>query len=116
MSVKNITKYVIGLALAVLLLWWVLRGTDRQMLIDQLARTSVLLLGTSILCNLGHNIFRALRWRALLEPVHPDTPFRPMFAAIILGYMTSWIVPGRVGELVRIREFDRLWRRPTSGA
>lgn len=51
--------------------------------------------------NLGHNVFRVWRWRALLEPVRPGVPFRPMFTAVILGYMTTWIVPGRVGELVR---------------
>jgi len=50
---------------------------------------------------LTHNVFRVWRWRALLEPVRVGVPFRPMFSAVILGYMTSWVVGGRVGELVR---------------
>ena len=48
--------------------------------------------------HLGHNVFRTWRWGALLGPVRKGVRFRPMLSAIILGYMTSWIVPGRLGE------------------
>ncbi|NIM63943.1 MAG: hypothetical protein GTN89_15370, partial [Acidobacteria bacterium] len=34
-------------------------------------------------------------------PVRRGIGFRPMFVAVILGYMTRWIIPGRLGELVR---------------
>jgi uncharacterized protein (TIRG00374 family) len=59
----------------------------------------MLVLGALI--NLGHNVFRVWRWRGLLAPVRRNVPFRPMFASVILGYMTTWLVPGRIGELVR---------------
>jgi uncharacterized protein (TIRG00374 family) len=54
-----------------------------------------------VILNVGHNVFRVWRWRVLLEPFQTGIPFRPMFVAIIVGYMTSWVVPGRLGELVR---------------
>jgi hypothetical protein len=42
-----------------------------------------------------------LRWKVLLRPVKARIPFLPMFSAVILGYMTTWVIPGRLGELVR---------------
>jgi len=101
MRAKALIKYVGGFLLAVFLLWWVLRGTDPALLAEQLKRVSWPLWIACVVLNLGHNVFRVWRWRALLEPVRHDVPFRPMFAAVILGYMTSWLIPGRIGELVR---------------
>lgn len=94
-------KFLGGFALAAALLWWVLRGTDPGTLWVQLGRASWAGLLAATALNLGHNVFRILRWRALLDPVRPGVPFRPMFTAVIVGYMTSWVIPGRIGELVR---------------
>jgi uncharacterized protein (TIRG00374 family) len=85
----------------ILLLWWVLRGTDPQTLWDQAKQASLGGLVLAGVLNVGHNVFRVWRWRSLLEPVRRGVPFRPMFSAVILGYMTTWIIPGRLGELVR---------------
>jgi uncharacterized protein (TIRG00374 family) len=101
MWLKESVKYVGGAVLAGGLLWWVLRGTDPQMLWTHLREASVLGLVLAAVVGLSHNVFRVLRWRALLEPVRPRVPFRPMFDAVILGYATSWVIPGRLGEVVR---------------
>jgi uncharacterized protein (TIRG00374 family) len=90
-----------GFALAGVLIWLVLRGTDPKVIWQQLQQASIVGLVFGAVVNVSHNIFRTWRWGALLEPVRPKIPFRPMFAAIMLGYMTSWTVPGRLGELVR---------------
>jgi len=101
MWLKESLKYVGGLALAGVLLWWVLRGTDPAELWAQLQQASILGLLAAGLTGVAHNVFRVLRWRALLEPVRPNIPFRPMFDAVILGYAISWAIPGRLGEVVR---------------
>jgi len=101
MWLRSSLKYVGGFLLAGGLLWWVLRGIDPQMLWTHLRGASILGLVAAAVVGVGHNVFRVLRWRALLEPVRPDLPFRPMFVAVILGYATSWVVPGRLGEVVR---------------
>jgi len=101
MRVPVAAKYVGGLSLAVGLLWWVLRGVDPALVLETVGQAS---LGGLVLCvvlNVGHNVFRVWRWRALLAPVRANLPFRPMFVAVILGYMTTWVVPGRLGEVVR---------------
>jgi len=101
MWLKETLKFAAGLLLAGLLLWWVLRGIDPHILWSQLREASLLGLLVAAALGVAHNIFRVLRWRALLEPVRSKVPFRPMFDAVILGYATSWTIPGRLGELVR---------------
>ena len=101
MRAKAILKQAGGAVLALLLIAWVLHESDPARIWEQLKRASwVGLLGAAAL-NLGHNVFRVWRWRALLEPERAGIPFRPMFSAVMLGYMTSWVIPGRLGELVR---------------
>jgi uncharacterized protein (TIRG00374 family) len=101
MQIRDLAKYVFGMLLAVALMAWVLRGTDPATLWTQIREASIpgLLLGASL--NFGHNVFRVLRWKVLLNPQRRDIGFRPMFAAVMLGYLTSWVIPGRLGELVR---------------
>src|SRR5262245_33906906 len=90
-----------GLLLAGLLLYWVLHDKDPEALSAAIWRASWSALALAAVINVAHNVFRVLRWRWLLDPVRENVPFRPMFTAVILGYMTTWLVPGRVGELVR---------------
>lgn len=98
---KDVWKYLGGLILAVALLAWVFRDTDPAELWRQLRSASLSGLVACSALNIGHNVFRLFRWRLLLTPVRRRVPFRPMFAATMLGYLTSWVVPGRVGEIVR---------------
>jgi uncharacterized protein (TIRG00374 family) len=98
---KAAVQAFVGLALAALLLYWVFRDKDPQLLKAAIARASVSGLLLGMLLNFGHNHLRVLRWRLLLSPVRERVPYRPMFAAVILGYLTTWLVPGRIGELVR---------------
>ncbi len=94
-------RLVVGLLLALLLLWWVLRGTDPGVLLGRLRQASLAGLAAAAALNLGHMVFRVWRWRALLAPVREAIPFRPLFDAVVLGYVATAAVPGRLGELVR---------------
>ncbi len=98
---REVPKYLGGAALAALLLWFVLRGVDRTALLAAIGRASVVGLLAGAAVNLAHNVFRVWRWGALLAPVKPGLRFRPMFGAVIVGYLTTWVLPGRLGELVR---------------
>jgi uncharacterized protein (TIRG00374 family) len=90
-----------GVLLAGLLLWWVFRGTDLPALMTQIRQASLLGLLLAAIVNLSQNVFRVWRWQALLTPVRAGVPFRPLFSAVILGYLVSWVIPGRLGEVVR---------------
>jgi glycosyltransferase 2 family protein len=98
---KAAVQALIGLALAALLLYWVFRSADRALLRESLEHASWGGLAIGAALNFGHNHIRVLRWRRLLTPVHPRVPYRPMFTAVVLGYLITWLVPGRIGELVR---------------
>ena len=98
---KEAAKYLAGLILAVLLFWWVLKGIDLELLGEAVREASLAGLVLAGILNISHNIFRVLRWKALLRPVKARIAFLPMFSAVILGYMTTWVIPGRLGELVR---------------
>ena len=58
-------KYFFGFAIAALLLWWVLHGVDGGELWGHLKQASVFGLLAAVILNIGHNIFRVWRWRAL---------------------------------------------------
>jgi len=98
---KTALQGIGGLLLSVLLLYWVFHDKNPQALSAALMRASWPALALAAFLNLAHNAFRVLRWGWLLDPVRPGVPFRPMFSAVILGFMTTLLVPGRVGELVR---------------
>jgi uncharacterized protein (TIRG00374 family) len=98
---KTWLKYIVGLALTAVLLGWVMRGTDTAAVWESLKQASLPLVILGAALNFGQNYFRVERWGALLTPVRAGIPFRPMFVAVILGYTTSWVIPGRLGELVR---------------
>jgi len=98
---KTGAKYVAGGLLAAFLFWFVLKGVDLQELRGDLARASLAGLLLAAVVNLAHNAFRAWRWGLLLAPVQRSIQFRPRLSAILIGYMTTWTIPGRLGELVR---------------
>lgn len=98
---KAAVQAVIGLLVAIGLLWWLLKGIDPADLKLALLRTSWVALALGAVINLSHNVFRVWRWRWLLDPIRRGLRFRPMFVAVILGYLTTWVLPGRLGELVR---------------
>jgi uncharacterized protein (TIRG00374 family) len=98
---KTALQGIGGLLLAALLLFWVFHDKDPQALSGALMRASWGGLALAAAINFAHNLFRVLRWRCLLDPVRERVPLRPLFAAVILGYLTTWLVPGRVGEVVR---------------
>lgn len=98
---KTALQGIGGLILAVALMYWVFHDKDPQALSAALMRASWPALVAAALLNLAHNGVRVLRWGWLLEPVRERVRFGPMFSAVIIGYMTTLLVPGRIGEVVR---------------
>ena len=82
---KTALQGVGGLLLSVILLYWVFHDKDPQALSAALLRASWPALFLAAVVNFAHNGVRVLRWRFLLDPVRQAVPFRPMFAAVILG-------------------------------
>ena len=96
-----ILRALVGGAISIVALWFVLRGVD-------LARTGDLLRSADLrwvafaaaLLTLDLS-FRALRWQRLLRPI-AAVRYLPMFGYLLIGYLANNVLPARLGELVRV--------------
>ena len=62
-----------------------------------------------------HYVVRAWRWRYLLWPLRADIPLRPLLESIMAGYAVTFLIPGRLGEVVRPALLSRGQRLPMAG-
>jgi len=98
---------LLGIALSGLLLWLTLRDVDLGEVVSIL-RTSHL--GLWLACTVvATAIFplRARRWQAILAPLAPRVPVRPLWHATAIGMMVNNVVPARAGEMARAFALSR---------
>jgi uncharacterized protein (TIRG00374 family) len=90
----------IGVLISLACVYLVLRGVDLQRTADLLggARPAWLLIAVAAV--IGDLFFRALRWQALMRPIH-RVPLRRLGAYMLVGYLANNVLPARLGELVR---------------
>ena len=93
-------KSALGLILTVLLLWWVLRDVSIPEVWQRVrAADPWLLTGAGVVATFSF-VLRALRWRVLLSPSHPDSRFVPRFGATCIGFAVNNLLPARLGQVV----------------
>ncbi len=105
---KHWGKAVLGLAVTVFLLWWVLKDVDFLEVVRNISRGDFWLLGASVFVATSGFFIRALRWKVLLAPVREETALRSRFAGVSIGFMANNVLPARVGEFARAYAFSRL--------
>jgi uncharacterized protein (TIRG00374 family) len=105
---KHLGKTLIGLAVTVVLFWWILQGVDFAEVWGNIRSGNLLLLSASVFVATFGFFIRALRWKILLAPVKPDTRLRSRFAGVSIGFMANNILPARVGEFARAFAFSKL--------
>jgi len=93
-------KYVIALAVAGLLLWWVFRKIDINEMLSRLQDVNYVYVGLSIFLMLVAHWVRAYRWSLLLTPVGYTLSTFRTFNAVLVGYIANLFVP-RMGEITR---------------
>ena len=93
----------VGLSIAISLVLIVLcfRGTDLQAVRGALTRAHSGYILLAIVLSLLTFVLRALRWRVLLSRLRSGIPFFSLFSCTVIGFMVSYVLPGRVGELTR---------------
>jgi hypothetical protein len=92
--------WVIGIAVAGLLLYFALRGTDLHQLLQTIAGARPGLVGVSCALTTVTLALRAARWRLLLN-AEGRVPYATTFWASAAGYFGNNFLPARAGELVR---------------
>ncbi len=101
-------RAAIGILLSVAFLIFALRGVSPRAVLAGIASANLLLYAAAIAAAVFPMWVRTWRWRSLIVPVHPETRFRPRFAAVNIGFMGNNIFPARAGEFVRAYVLSRL--------
>jgi len=99
--VKSSTRILISLVLTAVFLFLFLRSFPLAAAWNSLRNASLLLLILSALLNLACYPLRAWRWRHLLAPIREDIGLYSLTSTTFIGFMVSFLVPFRVGEVVR---------------
>ncbi|MER7844817.1 lysylphosphatidylglycerol synthase transmembrane domain-containing protein [Kitasatospora sp. NPDC096077] len=97
----GIALRVVNLAMVIGAVWWFVRGVDLKALGQALEQASPSLLLVAVLLNLVSQYISAQGWRIMLGPRHP-VPLGRLLRYEFSAQAASAIVPGRVGELIRL--------------
>ena len=109
-------RAILGLAVTVFLLWWVLRDVELAVLWAEVREADFLLLGLAVAIATLTFFLRALRWKVLLAPIYSGSSLRSRWAAVNIGFMANNLLPARVGEFARAYALSRLEPVSVSGA
>ena len=112
---KGAGRWILGIAVSALLIWWVLRDVEIAEVGRQIATGNLWWFLGSVFVGTSGYFVRAMRWKVFLHPLNPDTKLRSRWAGMSIGFMVNNLVPGRVGELARPLVLGRLERLPFSG-
>ncbi|MFN7971136.1 MAG: lysylphosphatidylglycerol synthase transmembrane domain-containing protein [Acidobacteriota bacterium] len=93
-------KYVLGIGLGVALLGLFLYNTDLPAFGRAMRAARPGDLGIALVLTLASYALRTIRWHYLVRPVG-KARFWNLFEGIVIGFMVSSILPGRLGEVVR---------------
>ena len=106
---------IIGLAVSLACLAYVLKEVDLARLWQQAARVPLLyILGVNLLYAASF-LARSLRWRVLLTPT-AKVPLTSLLSANLIGYMANNLLPARMGEPIRAWAGSRLGGVPLAAS
>ncbi len=90
----------IGLVSSALFVYLALRGVEPARITQALGEADYRYVPPASLLCYGVLWFRSLRWKILLRGVK-EVPTRSLFRATTIGFMANYLLPARLGELVR---------------
>jgi len=82
------------------LLWLFFRSVDMGKLWEAMLRAHPGLIALSVLITVQTYVLRAWRWQALLLPLG-RARFRTAFRTTVIGFTATFLLPGRVGEILK---------------
>lgn len=97
---SKIIKYLLSVALAVVLLYFAFRSVNWTEFVEGLRSCKWLFILISMALGLLAFTFRALRWQMLLKPLDRSLGFWSVFNAVCIGNAANCAIPG-AGEFVR---------------
>jgi glycosyltransferase 2 family protein len=97
---SSLVRAILGIAISVGSLVFVLRGVDLASVADILGTAIPAWIGVALVLQTFDVLVRALRWQRLVAPIR-RVPFVPMLSYLLIGYLANNVLPARLGELVR---------------
>ncbi|HEV8200901.1 MAG TPA: lysylphosphatidylglycerol synthase transmembrane domain-containing protein [Candidatus Polarisedimenticolia bacterium] len=113
---KSTTRILISLGLTVLFLALFFRSFDLQAAGRAIASASPVFLLLGVVLNLLAYLVRAWRWRHLLAPMREGLGLYNLTSTTFIGFMVTFLVPMRIGEIVRPVLLARREKIPATGA
>ncbi len=87
-------------ALTIGLVWWFVKDLDPAELLHAFSSAHPGLLLVAVATTLQTYVIRAYRWQMLLRPIG-DVPFRPAFRTTVIGFTAIFLLPARMGDVLR---------------
>jgi glycosyltransferase 2 family protein len=98
---KNWIRLTLALLLTAFFLFLAFRKVEWSSALRSMTRVNVGLFIIVILLMPLHFVTRAFRWRYLLIHEKKDVRFWNLFAGNVVGFMVTFIFPGRIGEIIK---------------
>ena len=96
---RKYLKFILLFLFAVFIFWFFGRNLDWQAVTTSLRRADPWYLSVSVLIICIGYLFRAIRWKVLLEPITKSS-LKELFATTTVGFAAIFLI-GRMGEIVR---------------
>ncbi len=108
---KKKIQIIVGCAIGLFLLWYLFKDTDwgEVWLTLRAARLGWLFLG--LMTILISFLIRIWRWHYIVNPV-AAVPFWRLFSATQIGFLGNFVLPARVGEIIRAVALSRSQKIP----
>ncbi len=111
---RTIFQYGFFLGLGIFLVWWSVKDltSDDKSLIKASLKTAKYWLFIPVFCILFlSHLFRAMRWKLLIEPLGYKPSVANTFFAVMIGYLANQAVP-RLGEVLKCTVLARYEKIP----
>ena len=111
---RTILQYLFFFALGIFLVWWSLRGLNREQRIEirlALKNARYYLIVPVFLVLVSGHYFRAMRWRLLIESLGYKPGKANTFCAVMIGYLANAAFP-RLGEVLKCTVLARYEKVP----
>lgn len=113
--IKQILQYSFSLAVAIGILWYVLRDVQLEEMLEKAALLNYSWVGVSLVFAFIAYLLRAWRWNLLLAPLGYRPPLGSTFIALMIGYLANLVLP-RLGEVARCGVLKRDEEIPLSAS
>ncbi len=108
---KKKIQLILGLAVGAFLLWFLFKDTDWNEVWRSFREANVVWLLLGLLVVLASFLVRIWRWGYIVNPV-VKVPFWRLFSATQIGFLGNFVLPARIGEVIRALALSRSQRIP----